>query len=310
MSNNDDNQYNYTPTLWICTLFVVLFSISGILHIIEALYTRLWFMFPTAVLAMIGEILGWSARLWSSQNVFAQTPFLIQICATIIAPTPLLAANFIILGEVIRRLGQQYSRLNATAYTIVFLACDIIALVIQAAGGGVASSADTDGKDPSSGGHIMLGGIVFQLVAISVYMALATEFVLRYVKDRPVRAGAMSGSTAGLDKRMHLMLFGLALSSLAIFIRSVYRVIELADGWNGRIISTERYFDWLDGGMITLATFTTNIFHPGVLLGPGRAWGRKRTEGSVGAASSTDVEEGPSMVSGEPKRVSVTEPKV
>ena len=31
----------------------------------------------------------------------------------ILAPIPLVAASFIILGQVIRRLGQQYSRLNA-----------------------------------------------------------------------------------------------------------------------------------------------------------------------------------------------------
>jgi hypothetical protein len=32
--------------------------------------------------------------------------------ALIIAPTPLVAANFIILGRIIRRLGPQYSRLT------------------------------------------------------------------------------------------------------------------------------------------------------------------------------------------------------
>ncbi|GJE99943.1 RTA1 domain-containing protein [Phanerochaete sordida] len=301
MSDDHENQYHYTPTLWIGILFLVLFSISGILHILEALYTRLWFLLPTVVLANIGEIIGWSGRVWSSQNVFANTPFLIQICSTIIAPTPLLAANFVILGEVIRRLGQKYSRLSAKAYTFVFLACDIIALIVQAAGGGVASSADTDGKDPSSGGHIMLGGIVFQLVAISVYMLLATEFVLRYLKDRPVRPALVAAvGPRTLDTRMRLMLFGLGLSTLAIFIRSIYRVVELADGWDGRVISTERYFDWLDGGMITLATFTVNIFHPGLLLGRGNRWFGKHIDASGTSSRSGTFAEDATVV--EPKR--------
>lgn len=30
--------------------------------------------------------------------------------------------------------------------------------------------------------------------------------------------------------------------------------------------------DWLDGGMICLAMFTMNIFHPGLLLGTADAW--------------------------------------
>lgn len=68
-------------------------------------------------------------------------------------------------------------------------------------------------------------------------------------------------------------------------IRSVYRTIELANGWAGPIISTERYFgtfctvlageyaysallliDWLDGGMVTIAICTLNFIHPGVYL--------------------------------------------
>ena len=63
----------------------------------------------------------------------------------------------------------------------------------------------------------------------------------------------------------------------------MYRTIELADGWNGRIISTQVYFsgldltylvnailiiltDVLDGAMVTLAIYTLNFAHPGFLL--------------------------------------------
>jgi hypothetical protein len=69
--------------------------------------------------------------------------------------------------------------------------------------------------------------------------------------------------------------------------RAIYRTIELSDGWNGRIISNEIYFseylwfsdlplpvqllmynplDALDGAMVTIAMYTINIAHPGILL--------------------------------------------
>lgn len=67
--------------------------------------------------------------------------------------------------------------------------------------------------------------------------------------------------------------------------RAVYRTVELAGGWYGKIISTQRYFgEWpsngtvnfrfnvvfmkvvLDGGMIALAMLALNIFNPGALL--------------------------------------------
>jgi hypothetical protein len=52
--------------------------------------------------------------------------------------------------------------LNDITDSRIFLACDIVALIVQAAGGAMASSAETSaGSD--QGGKIMLGGIVFQL---------------------------------------------------------------------------------------------------------------------------------------------------
>lgn len=58
-------------------------------------------------------------------------------------------------------------------------------------------------------------------------MTLATEFILRFLSDRPVRNvnGVVREKLAAhaLDRKTKLMLFGLALSSIAIFIRWVVR---------------------------------------------------------------------------------------
>lgn len=54
-------------------------------------------------------------------------------------------------------------------------------------------------------------------------MALATEFIFRFMYNRPVRniKGVMQEKPLVhvLDRKTKLMLFGLALSSIAIFIR-------------------------------------------------------------------------------------------
>lgn len=35
--------------------------------------------------------------------------------------------------------------------------------------------------------QVMLGGIVFQMVAITLYMALAAEFLIRFFNDKPFK---------------------------------------------------------------------------------------------------------------------------
>ncbi|KAI0353300.1 RTA1-domain-containing protein [Trametes cingulata] len=268
--------YGYVPTEWICILFIALFGVSTAIHLGQTVWSRLWWLLGTTVLAGLIEIIGWSGRLWSSISPTLLDPFLMQITTTIIAPTPLIAANFVILGQIIKRLGQQYSRLSAKWYTIIFCSCDIIALVIQAVGGAKASTAVQNNQDPNPGGHIMLGGIAFQLAAVTVYLLLAAEFLLRYHFDKPFdrKDGVMPKSYA-FDRGVKLMIVGLAFDGVFILIRSIYRTIELTDGWSGRIIQTQVYFNVLDGAMIVLAMFTLNFFHPAFLLGKAERWNAK-----------------------------------
>ena len=116
----------------------------------------------------------------------------------------------------------------------------------------------------------MLGGIVFQMIAITIYAALAIEFVFRYLTDRPFQRPDNEPPTGNyfMDKNMTAMLYGATFSTLALYVRSVYRTIELTDGWSGRIITTELYFNTMDGAMIVLTMYCLNFFHPGRLLGP------------------------------------------
>lgn len=78
-------------------------------------------------------------------------------------------------------------------------------------------------------------------------------------------------------RKAQLLLLGVAWATLMIYIRCIYRSIELSEGWSGRIITTERYFIWLDGLMMVLCMLGLAVSHPGFLL-PRRSWGRPGPE--------------------------------
>lgn len=48
------------------------------LHIFQAWKYRMWFFIPTAILCGVGEVAGWSGRLWASINVMNDNAFMIQ----------------------------------------------------------------------------------------------------------------------------------------------------------------------------------------------------------------------------------------
>ena len=66
-----------------------------------------------------------------------------------------------------------------------------------------------------------LAHIYDMIVMITFYMILASEFILRFLNNRPIRTGTGKGfdGTHYFDTRTKLLLGGLALSSIAIYIR-------------------------------------------------------------------------------------------
>ncbi|CUA68546.1 putative protein C17G6,02c [Schizosaccharomyces pombe 972h-] [Rhizoctonia solani] len=262
----DGNPFNYVPTGWICILFIILFSLTTVAHTLQAVWLKVWYMLPTLALCGLVEILGWAGRYWGHENPYNRNPFLMQICTTIMAPSFMTAAMFLILPRIVSELGQEYSRMSPRLYPIIFLSADVGALLLQAIGGGVASSATTL-EGANRGGNIMLSGIVIQLAAVTLFDLLSIEFIVRYAFGRPAYETCIDREKRQkIPKRVALMLVGLGVASVFILIRSIYRTIELTDGWNGRIISTEKWFNWFDGGAIVMAMVTFNVFHPGWLI--------------------------------------------
>ncbi|KAH8798504.1 RTA1-domain-containing protein [Flagelloscypha sp. PMI_526] len=279
-----DSPYGYTPTAWICVIFLSLFGVSGTIHLIQALWFKTYWLIPTAVLCALGEVLGWSGRLWNHYNVEKDTPFMIQISCTIISPTFLLAINFLVFGRVVNLLGQEYSLLPSRWISILFISADLIALVVQGVGGGLAS-----GDQPVTGGNIMLGGIAFQFAIMIIACLLAFHFTWSWKSQHPVRKSiknveetemldgqsygkkkAGSGPTIPLDEpeasRLIYLIWAIGFSTFFLFVRAIYRLIELSDGWTGQIITTEKWFNIFDGAMVVLAIWTVNIANPAWLL--------------------------------------------
>ncbi|KAF8230781.1 RTA1 like protein [Tricholoma matsutake] len=266
------NHYNYLPTRWITILFLVLFTTSTFIHTGQAIRYRMWWLFPTMVVAGSTEMAGWAARVYSSYKPTVFTAYLLQMITTSLAPTFIVAANFVILGHIIKRVGPQYSRIPPRMYTIVFTTADAFTLAIQGAGGGIAGSNAGNHAKANNGAHIMLAGICVQLSIMLVYAVVATEFFMRYANDSPIREARRSSESLTASKRgpmsgnLRLMASALILSTVLLLVRNLYRVVELTNGWNGRIISTELYFNVLDGTMIVIAMYTINLVHPGAFL--------------------------------------------
>ena len=151
-------------------------------------------------------------------------------------------------------LGPKSSPLSPKRYLLIFSTCDLISIVIQAIGGGSASAQDNKvNGDTKPGTNIMIGGILFQMASITVFGALFSYILFR---ARNVR----------LSKGLRLTIAATAFAVVLIYVRSVYRTLELLQGWKGFLITNERYFITFDGSMMAAAVIVFNIINPAWFL--------------------------------------------
>ncbi|GAA5826277.1 hypothetical protein JCM11251_007237 [Rhodosporidiobolus azoricus] len=239
------------PSLSLNAAFLAIFALSFLIHTGQIVYSRRYWWMLVMPIGLGLEILGWAARVWSHFDL-PGSGFIIQICVLVIAPTLFSAALYWAGGLVCQHVAPHHSRfLSPKWFKIVFITADVVSLVIQGVGGGLAGSAEDDQENQlQTGSDIMLAGIIVQLVIMvfySIYMSSWAFFAISELR----RAGT----------RMQLFVASLGVSSIAIIIRGVYRSIELSQGFHGDLATDEPTI-LLDAIPIVVAVYVLSIFHP------------------------------------------------
>jgi len=256
--------FNYRPSLGFNAALLALFTLSTIGFLAIGIWKKTWGFMVAMTMGGVLEIIGYIGRVAGHVdpfNALGGNAFLIQICTLTIAPACYAAGIYLCLSRIVTAFGADISRLPPKAYTIMFILFDLVSLILQAAGGALASLANTR-EEEQRGTHIMLGGLSWQVFTLTVFMILCADFAYRVMKNKD----RFTSEHTALRRSMKFKAFIVALgvSTILIYVRCVYRVAELAEGWNGYLISHEVYFLVLEGLMVVLAVLVLNVFHPGL----------------------------------------------
>lgn len=111
----------------------------------------------------------------------------------------------------------------------------------------------------------MVAGIVFQLASVLVFSSLAFYVINN---ARKLRVPALG------DKNVRYIIFATLFSVVCVVIRSIYRTIEMLQGWHGYLITTEGYFIGLDGALMIAAVVVFNFVSPGYSEGATTYFGK------------------------------------
>ena len=138
-------------------------------------------------------------------------------------------------------------------------------LISYPKGGGIMANGSTSSM--KIGQWVIVVGLCVQLLFFGAFLIASITFHCRINQNPTAESDkTMSSAKRCLPKDWRGLLFACYFVSVLILIRSVYRLIEFAQGNSGYVISHEVFLYVLDASMMFLVMLTMNLFHPSIVL--------------------------------------------
>lgn len=255
--------FHYRASLGGNAFYAAVFGIYLLLNMYLGFRHKTWGYMIAMFFGLVGEIIGYIARILLYNNPFDPTGnnFLIYIVCLTIAPAFLSAAIYLCLGRIVVIYGEETSRFRPRTYTLIFCSCDLFSLVLQSLGGGITSGANTFSAQ-QTGINIMLAGLSCQVGSLVIFSILALEYAYRLNKN-PLSWNATHAELYQ-STLFKSFLVGLAIATFTIIVRSIFRVAELSGGFDGSLANNQITFMILEGAMVTIACSFLTFLHPGI----------------------------------------------
>jgi hypothetical protein len=191
--------FDYIPSLGGNAIFAAIFGVLIIGQLYFGVRHKIWGYMCAMILGLVLEVIGYAGRVMLNSSPFSNNDFLIYLITLTIAPallsasvcfpTPSLYSQdwpchqiYLCLSRIVIVYGESLSRFKPRTYTAVFCTFDFICLVLQGAGGGIAATANTTSQS-NAGKNIMLAGLVFQVISLTLFAIACAEFAWRVSKN-------------------------------------------------------------------------------------------------------------------------------
>lgn len=177
-------------------------------------------------------------------------------------------------------------------YPRIFLPADLSCLIVQAIGGGIAAAAGkTKPELQKTGNRAIIAGVVLQVIVLAFFGIMGTDYLVRVTRWlKTPEARGTQGQRIWQDGKFRRFLCAVSGAYLAVFIRCIYRIAEMAGGWGNKIMQDEPSFLVLDSTLVLITAFLLTFFHPGLLF-PQMGTGYRKQHGVTAGDEAVETKE-------------------
>ncbi|KAI9812943.1 MAG: hypothetical protein M1827_004461 [Pycnora praestabilis] len=232
--------YRYTPSVPAAAVWVLLFFLTAALHTYQIARTRTWIILPL-VIGSYCEVTAYIGRIISSKQSpdYTVGVFIVTQNPSLLGPQFMAASIYLCLSRIIVAIdGQHLSLIRPTHLTLIFVLSDVMGLVVQGVGE-----------------KVVIAGLTILVTSSALFAAVAGVFEFR-MRNTPTSRSCNTPLKWRRD--LHVLYF----SSLLIFIRSVYRLVEYSQGNAGWLLRHEWTLYAFDTVLMFLLSLLFNVMHP------------------------------------------------
>ncbi|KAL4877395.1 RTA1 like protein-domain-containing protein [Aspergillus karnatakaensis] len=258
--------YNDKPSMLPAIVFGILFAITTLVHIWQAIRTRSWFLTPI-ILGGLFEVAGYFCRVLSGteRDDWTTDPAAAQSVLIVLGPLLFTASIILLFNRIVHALkASSVSIIRPNWLTRIFLAGVIVSFIIQG-GGGIMLLQSEDSERASLGSRIIFLGLLVQILFLLLYIIPTSIFHRRMLRT-PLHQ-SNTEITIPWQKYMTLLHSTVGL----ILVRTVFRAVEFGQGADGALRNKEAFIYIFDGILMLAGWIIFNIWHPGMMF---NAWGR------------------------------------
>lgn len=298
----DENLYGYTMVRGGDIFFLVVFFCITAFNVGMLFKSRYHWYNITFISGFALQFVGFLGRILSFNDYENINYYLMQYICLTISPAFIMGGIYFLFAQNVIVHGRHYSVLKPMWYSYFFVAADILSLVIQGGGGGSASAASKSKGNTKPGTWTMFAGILFQVLAMTLFLVFWFEFAVRvyfksadkvegdfpYKKKTPLNFIKMLFNVPSANKYKQNQLepfynpryldvrarklvpyypVAITVSVIVIYIRCIYRVVELKQGFSGYLVTHEVFLMTLDASMIAISGLIFVVFHPVFVFG-------------------------------------------
>ncbi|KAG0709697.1 RTA1-domain-containing protein [Suillus ampliporus] len=212
---------------------------------------------------VIGEYiycLGFGFRFALNRNPDSLGIYIAEDLMIVLSPCFFIAANYVLLGRLAREIDcAHHVLLPVRRMALIFVMSDVATFIVQALGASMTTSSVYNSA--LMGLHIFLAGLVLQLVSLLFFCIVYARFLYKVHSEE--QAIWMRDSKRHWNGDWRTLSAAMAVSCICILIRSLYRVVEAAQGFHGSLSSSEAAFYLGDTLPLCLAIAMYVPFWPG-----------------------------------------------